>query len=153
MCDFVLRELTADSGGFITALDADSEGEEGKFYRWEKSEVEAALTADEYKLFAGLYGLDRAANFEAKYYVPQLARPLAESAAEMQLTEAALSEGTLAQRLQPIREKLLSLRSRRIRPAADTKILTAENGLMIGGLADCGRILKEPRYIAAAQRR
>ena len=61
-------------GGFYAALDADSDGEEGEFYRWDKTEVEGALAADEYSLFAKLYGLDRAPNFEEKFYVPQLAR-------------------------------------------------------------------------------
>jgi uncharacterized protein len=147
ICNFVLRELTDAGGGFYAALDADSEGEEGKFYRWEKNEVVAALTTAEFALFATVYGLDRAANFEDKYYVPQLAQPLAEIAAELKLTES-----TLETQLQPIRGKLLALRSKRIRPLTDSKILTAECGLMIGGLADAGRILQEPRYIAAAER-
>jgi len=147
LCEFVLRELTDRDGGFYAALDADSGGEEGKFYRWEKAEIEKALTADEFALFAGVYGVDRAANFEEKYYVPQLARPLAEIAAEMKLSEAALEA-----KLAPIRGKLLTVRGKRERPRTDAKILTADCGLMIGGLADAGRILKEPRYVAAAER-
>jgi len=147
MCDFVLRELTDAGGGFYAALDADSEGEEGKFYRWEKDEVEKALTADEFALFAKVYGLDRAANFEEKYYVPELSQPLAVTAAEMKLNEVSLDA-----KLAPIRQKLLDLRSKRQRPRTDTKILTAECGLMIGGLADAGRLFKEPRYIAAAEK-
>jgi uncharacterized protein YyaL (SSP411 family) len=147
LCDFVLRELTDQEGGFYSALDADSEGEEGKFYRWAKSEVEQALMADEFKLFASVYGLDRAPNFEEKYYAPQLSQPLAAIAAEMKLTEQGLEE-----KLLPIRSKLLAIRSKRQRPRTDTKIVTADNGLMIGGLADAGRILKEPRYIAAAEK-
>jgi len=147
LCDFVIRELTDQEGGFYSALDADSEGEEGKYYRWDKVEVEQALTADEYKLFAAVYGLDRAPNFEEKYYAPQLSQPLAEIAAEMKLTEQNLEE-----KLSPIRSKLLAIRSKRQRPRTDTKIVTSDNGLMIGGLADAGRILNEPRYIAAAEK-
>jgi uncharacterized protein len=147
LCDFVLRELTDKDGDFYAALDADSEGEEGKFYRWEKDEPEKVLKPEELALFAKVYGLDRAPNFEEKYYVPQLAQPLAQSAVEMKLSEVALEE-----KLAPIRKKLFDVRSKRQRPRTDTKILTADCGLMIGGLADAGRILREPRYIAAAER-
>jgi uncharacterized protein YyaL (SSP411 family) len=147
ICDFVLRELTDENGGFYAALDADSEGEEGKFYRWTKEEVEKTLTPDDFALFAAIYGLDRAPNFEEKYYVPQLARPLSETASELKLSEDALNA-----RLAPIRHKLFQVRSQRARPRTDTKIVTAENGLMIAGLADTGRILKEPRYVAAAEK-
>ncbi len=151
-CDFVLRELTDVTGGFYTALDADSANEEGSseegaFYRWQKSEIEQALTADEFSLFASAYGLDKSPNFEEKFYVPQLIRPLSEVAAEMKLSEAVLEN-----RFAPIREKLLQMRNQRRRPRTDTKIVTADNGLMIAGLADAGRLLKEPRYVAAAEK-
>lgn len=145
LCDFVLRELTDAGGAFYAALDADSEGEEGKFYRWERPEVEQVLTADEFKLFAQVYGLDGNPNFEEKFYAPQLSKPLAETAASLKLTEADLEA-----KLAPIRKKLFDVRAPRVRPRTDTKILTADNGLMIGGLADAGRLLKEPRYVAAA---
>jgi len=147
LCDFVLRELTDTGGGFFAALDADSEGEEGKFYRWEKAELAAALTSGELELFAKVYGADGAPNFDEKFYVPQLAKPLAAIASEIKLSEAELEA-----KLAPIRRKLLDVRAKRPRPLTDTKILTAENGQMIGGLADAGRILKEPRYVAAAEK-
>jgi uncharacterized protein len=145
LCDFLLREMRDRSGGFYTAIDADSEGEEGKFYRWDKAEVEKALTADEFALVAQVYGLDRDPNFEEKFYAPQLSQPLADVAKELSLSEADLEA-----RLVPIRQKLLAIRNQRIRPITDTKLLAADNGLAIGGLADAGRILKEPRYIEAA---
>jgi uncharacterized protein YyaL (SSP411 family) len=147
ICDFLLREMSDPVGGFYTALDADSEGEEGKFYRWEKAEVEVALTADEFQLFASVYGLDGNPNFEEKYFVPQLAKPLAEIATDLKQTEAALET-----HLVPIRKKLYDVRAKRPRPLTDTKLLAADNGLAIGGLADAGRALQEPRYIAAAQK-
>ncbi|MEX2176207.1 MAG: thioredoxin domain-containing protein [Pirellulaceae bacterium] len=147
LCDFVLRELADQSGGFYTAIDADSEGEEGKFYRWEKAEVEKALSPAEWEVFAAVYGLERDPNFDEKYYVPQLAETLADTARERKLTEAQLEA-----QLVPIREKLLAVRNKRPRPRIDTKILAADNGLMIGGLADAGRILKEPRYVQAAEK-
>jgi uncharacterized protein YyaL (SSP411 family) len=147
LCDFVLRELTDSSGGFYTALDADSEGIEGKFYRWDKQEIEKALTADEYSLFASAYGLDRSPNFEEHYYALQHVRPLNEIA-----TEHKLSEEQLQAKLAPLRKKLLAIRDQRKRPLTDTKILTAENGLMIGGLADSGRVFNEARYLTAAEK-
>jgi uncharacterized protein YyaL (SSP411 family) len=147
LCEFVLRELADGTGGFYAALDADSEGEEGKFYRWDKADVESALAPDDFKLFAAVYGLDRAPNFEEKYYVPRLSRPLAEIAAELKIGEKVLNE-----RLAPLCARLLEIRNKRPRPRTDTKILAADNGLMIGGLADVGRIFNEPRYVAAAER-
>jgi uncharacterized protein YyaL (SSP411 family) len=147
ICDFLLREMADPAGGFVTAFDADSEGEEGKFYRWDKAEVQKLLTAEEFTLFASVYGLDREPNFEEKFYVPQLAQPLAEIAAAKKLTEAELEK-----QLAPIRQKLLAVRAKRIPPLVDTKLLAADNGLVIGGLADAGRILKEPRYVAAAEK-
>jgi len=147
LCEFVLREMTHEGGAFYAALDADSEGEEGKFYRWEKAEVQKTLSAEEFALFARVYGLDGEPNFEEKYFAPQLSKPLAESAAEMKLTEAALEA-----RLAPLRKKLFDVRAPRVRPRTDTKVLTSDSGLMIGGLADAGRILKESRYVAAAEK-
>jgi uncharacterized protein YyaL (SSP411 family) len=147
LCDFVLVEMTDEQGGFYAALDAESEHEEGKFYRWDKSEVEKALSAEEFALFAFCYGLDGDPNFEEKYYAPQLPRPLAELASQKKITEEELEA-----QLIPIRKKLFELRAKRPRPLTDTKILTADNGLMIGGLADAGRILKEPRYLEAASK-
>ena len=147
ICDFVLREMTDEGGGFYAAIDADSEHEEGKFYRWEKDEIQKLLAAGEYELFAKVYGLNGEPNFEEQFYVPQLAQPMAEIAAALKTTDSMLE-----QRLAPIRAKLLAARNKRTRPLTDTKILTADNGLMIAGLADSGRILKEPKYIAAAEK-
>jgi uncharacterized protein YyaL (SSP411 family) len=147
LCDFVLRELTDSSGGFYTALDADSEGEEGKFYRWSKTEIEETISAEEFSFITTVYNLDRAPNFEQHYYVLQLAKPPAEIAADLKITDE-----QFAAKLKPIHQKLLTLRDKRPRPLTDSKILTAENGLMIAGLADAGRALKEPRYIAAAEK-
>jgi len=145
LLDFVLREMKAPHGGFYAALDAESEAIEGKFYRWTKEELEKALTPEEFTLFSSVYGIDKAPNFEEEFYAPQFDRSLALIAADHNTTEAAL-----AAKLAPINAKLLVLRNRRVRPLTDTKILTGWNGLMIGGLADAGRILKEPRYTSAA---
>ncbi|MFP6619274.1 MAG: thioredoxin domain-containing protein, partial [Pirellulaceae bacterium] len=147
MLDFVLREMTDPEGGFYSALDAESEDIEGKFYRWEKEEVEKLLSKEEFKIFAVVYGLDRSPNFEEEYYAPQLSRSMLELAGEQGIKPAELEA-----KLLPIRRKLLAHRDKRPRPLTDTKILTGWNGLMIRGFADAGRILKEPRYIQAAER-
>jgi uncharacterized protein YyaL (SSP411 family) len=147
ICDCVLREMTDPAGGFYSAIDAESEHEEGKFYRWKKEEVKDLLSVEEYELFAAAYGLQEKPNFEEEYYAPQLSQPLAELAAGRKMPLAQLEE-----RLQASREKLLAARSKRPRPLTDKKVLTSWNGLMIRGLADAGRVLKEPRYVKAAQR-
>ena len=147
MLRFVLREMTSPEGGFYSALDAESEDVEGMFYRWEKAQVQKLLTADEFKLFASVYGLDAEPNFEEHYFAPQLSRPFAETADDRKQTEAELE-----QQLAPIRKKLFDARARRERPLTDTKILTSWNGLMIRGFADAGRGLKDESYVAAARR-
>ncbi|MDB2686221.1 thioredoxin domain-containing protein [Mariniblastus sp.] len=139
--DFVSRELTSSDGGFYSSLDAESEGEEGKFYRWTIAELKSSLSPTEFDLFAKVYRINEPPNFEQKYYAPQLKQTLAKSAAEMSLDEQQLDA-----RLKPIREKLFKQREKRIRPLLDTKILTAWNGLMIRGYADAGRILDKPAY-------
>ncbi len=146
MLRFVLREMTSPEGGFYSALDAESEDVEGMFYRWEKAQVQKLLTADEFKLFASVYGLDAEPNFEEHYFAPQLSRPFAETADDRKHTEAELE-----QQLAPIRKKLFDARARRERPLTDTKILTSWNGLMIRGFADAGRGLKDESYVAAAR--
>ncbi|MCO6459638.1 MAG: thioredoxin domain-containing protein, partial [Pirellulaceae bacterium] len=147
LADFVLREMTSPGGAFYSALDAESEHVEGKFYRWEMEQVEELLGADGFALLAGVYGLDAEANFEEQFYVPQLSQPFHELAEARQLTAAELHA-----RLAPLRQRLLEARNQRPRPLTDDKILTSWNGLMIRGLADAGRLLREPRYVAAAER-
>ena len=142
--DFVTRELVAESGGIYSSLDAESEGVEGKFYRWELDEIKATLTEPEFKMFAAIYGLNDPPNFE-EHYAPQLKKRITEVAADRS-TDLAKLESELA----PIRKKLFEARGKRVRPLLDTKILTAWNGLMIRGFADGGRVLKKPEYIQTA---
>ena len=143
--NFVSRELTSKDGGFYSSLDAESEGEEGKFYRWTKAELKSALSPTEFDLFAKVYRINETPNFEQKYYAPQLKQTMAQTAAEMSMNEQQLTA-----KLKPIREKLFELRGKRVRPLLDNKILTAWNGLMIRGYADAGRILEKPAYIDIA---
>lgn len=134
--EFVRRELTSPDGAFYSALDADSEGEEGRFYVWTSKELDDALGAGEdARLFKKVYSAEQP-NFEGKYHVLRLAR-------------ASADEPTLA-RLAPLRAKLLEARAKRERPFLDTKVLTGWNGQMIAAYARAGEVLKEPKYVAAA---
>jgi uncharacterized protein YyaL (SSP411 family) len=142
---FVSRELTSPTGAFYSSLDAESEGEEGKFYRWTKNELESVLNEKEFELFASVYRINEAPNFEKEFYAPQLAIPMKGHADAMSLPELELQL-----KLEPIREKLFKHRGKRIKPLLDKKILTAWNGLMIRGFADSGRVLNKPKYIQSA---
>lgn len=145
--DFLLRELRdANEGGFYAALDAETEGEEGKFYRWTREELQMALSKEEYALAAQIYGFREPPNFEEEWYVPELAHSLVDVAQERKETEP-----QLVAQLRPIRDKLLAVRNRRPRPLTDSKVLTAENGLAIRGLADAGRLLGEEKYLVFAE--
>ncbi len=143
---FVGREMTDACGGFYSALDAETDGDEGAFYVWTRPEVKAELEPGEFDLFADAYGVAREPNFEERY-VFELARPLAETAARHKLTL-----GQLDERLRKSREKLLAARGRRERPLTDSKILTSSNGLMIRGFADAGRLFGNDDYLARARR-
>ena len=150
-CDWVLRDMTDDGGAFYSALDADSEGEEGKFYLWTPGEVTAALaeTGSDAARFCGLYNILPEGNFrdEATGHVSGANIPyLAVGASGRELLDA------LPPDMQAAREQLREIRNHRVWPAKDDKILTSWNGLMIGALAFCGVTLDEPRYLDAARR-
>jgi uncharacterized protein YyaL (SSP411 family) len=141
----LLREMRAPEGGFYSALDADSEGHEGKFYVWTPDEVRALLTEAEYAVAARVYGFDAPPNFENASWNPILARSLQQVAAELGLPEA-----EAAARLQSARQKLFAARETRVRPGRDDKQLTSWNALMIGGLAHAGRVMNRPAWVAEA---
>ena len=145
--EWVSREMTMDQGGFYSALDAESEGEEGKFYRWDKKEVQSALSDAEFKLFAEVYGLDQDPNFEEKYYAPQLGKSPADIAKSQSMSWVDLDK-----KLAPIRKKLFDIRTKRERPLLDNKVLTSWNGMMIRGFADAGRLLENKAYVEAAEK-
>jgi uncharacterized protein len=142
--DWVLRDMRSPQGGFYSSLDADSEGHEGKFYVWTASEVQARLTPQEFAAFSRRFGLDRGANFEGEWHlhihetVDAIATALGESAQAV----TALIESA--------RAKLLQVRTLRVWPARDEKILTAWNALMIKGLAIASRVLRRPDLADAA---
>jgi len=131
--DYVLRDMTAPHGGFFSATDADSEGEEGTFFVWSEDEIRALLGART-DAFVRFYGITRRGNFEGRsvLYVP---RP----------------DEREWERLAAERATVLAARSARPLPLRDEKILSAWNGLMISAMAVGGRVLAEPRYVAAAR--
>jgi uncharacterized protein YyaL (SSP411 family) len=143
---WLVREMRAPQGAFYSALDADSEHEEGKFYVWTSQEVAAALSTDEYAVLARHYGLDRPANFEGGHWHFHVACPLDQVAQElgMKLDNAQCV-------LDSARTKLMNLRAQRVRPGRDDKILTSWNALMIKGLAYAGSAFGREDWIALAQ--
>ncbi len=143
--DWLLREMRAPDGGFYSALDADSEGHEGKFYVWTADEVRALLSAEEYAVAAPIYGFDLPPNFENTSWNPVLARPLQQVAAEL-----GLDEEVAAALLSCARRKLFAARETRVRPGRDDKQLTSWNALMIAGLSHAGRVMARPDWIAEA---
>jgi uncharacterized protein YyaL (SSP411 family) len=145
--DFVLSEMASPEGGFLSAIDAETDGHEGAYYTWTAAELEAALPGGEGDLFRRAYGLVGPPPFEGARYVLHLPKPLAETA-----SATGLSEEELRRRLEPARRALLAARQRREHPLVDDKVLTDWNGLTIGALARSGQILGEPRYVDAARR-
>jgi len=153
-CEWVLREMTDPGGGFHSAVDADSEGEEGKFYLWTREEVLEVLGADEGELFCRVYGVEDGGNFReeasgrrAGRNILHLDRPI-----EVSAKVEGLAADELRRRLAAAREKLLARRDGRVRPHTDDKVLAGWNGLMIGALGFAGRRCERPDFVAAAER-
>jgi uncharacterized protein len=136
ICEYVLRDLRDPGGGFHSAEDADSEGEEGRFYVWTRAEVDAAL-GELAEPLCRAYDVREAGNWEG--------RNILRLAPGGPGGEAADAPG-----LARARAKLLEARGRRVRPHRDDKVLAGWNGLMLGALARVGAALDEPRYVEAA---
>ncbi len=145
--DWVIREMQSTDGGYYSTLDADSEGEEGKFYVWTQEEVEQALeNKTELDVVRKIYGLDQPANFEGKwnFCVKQNTNDIAGQSGQ--------DETEVNNALSSARKKLFNRREQRIRPGRDEKILTSWNGLMIKGMAEAGRLTGEEKFIDSAHR-
>ena len=143
--DYVLREMTDPAGGFYATQDADSEGEEGKFYVWGRDELRANLSDDDCALAERLWGVSARGNFEG-HNILYIARPLADVAVEL-----SLSEDQAATALTRIRHTLYERRAARVWPARDDKVIAAWNGLMLRALAEAARALGRADYRAAAE--
>jgi len=142
--DYVLLEMRHEAGGFYSSLDADSEGVEGKFYVWSADEIRGALGEDA-DAFMRIYGVSEEGNWEGQ------------SILNLHLDSNALAEqlgidpGVLDARMAAARNTLYGIRSERVWPGLDDKVLTAWNGLMLAALAEAGSALDRPDYAAAAR--
>jgi uncharacterized protein YyaL (SSP411 family) len=135
--DFIRRKLGHEQGGFYSAIDAETDGEEGRCYVWRKDELQQTLDVEELALLSQVYALSEP-NFEDRFVL--LRHQLTNELTEQQQS-----------RLDEIRARLLRLRDQREAPLVDTKILTAWNGLAIRAFADGGRLLEDQRCLAMAQ--
>ena len=127
------REMTTPDGAFSASLDADSEGEEGKFYVWTRAEIAEALGAENAALFVQHYDVSEEGNFEGHNILNRLNSLLRSTEDEA--------------RLKLLRDELLMLRSIRVRPGLDDKVLADWNGMMIAALANAGTMLEEPSWV------
>jgi uncharacterized protein YyaL (SSP411 family) len=144
--DYVLREMTDKHGAFFSTQDADSEGVEGKFFVWTKQEIDTILGPDDAKFFGSIYDVTETGNWEG-HNILHLSRPLDVEAKMLSLPLEALRE-----RLRLCKQKLVAVRSQRVWPARDEKILTAWNALMINAFAKAANVLEKPEYAQAADR-
>jgi uncharacterized protein YyaL (SSP411 family) len=151
---YVGRRLTSPEGAFYSAEDADSEGEEGKFYVWTREEIDRVLGADRGELYARAYDIEKDGNWVDEAHgtrpgtnIPHLDQDPARLAEELKGDPAAI-----ALELEGCRKTLEEARERRPRPHRDDKILTAWNGLMAAALAKAARALDRPAYAAMAAR-
>ena len=142
--DYVLREMRHEDGGFYSSQDADSEGVEGKFYVWSADEIREALGEDA-DTFMRIYGVSDEGNWEGHNILNLHLDPKG-LAAQLDVAPAALDA-----RMTEARAKLYALRSKRIWPGLDDKVLTSWNGLMLAAFAEAGQALRRPDYIEAAE--
>jgi uncharacterized protein YyaL (SSP411 family) len=134
--DYLLRDMLDPSGGFHSSEDADSEGEEGRFYVFTPAQVASALGAEDGVRFCAAYGITAQGNFEHGTSVPH---------------RFAATPGTDFEALEPLRLRLRAMRDTRVRPGKDDKILAAWNGLTLSALARGFQVLGDPRYLGAAR--
>jgi uncharacterized protein YyaL (SSP411 family) len=172
---WLAREMTTPDGAFSASLDADSEGEEGKFYVWSRDEIEAALGPRDAEFFARIYDVTPGGNFEGHNILNRLASLAEPKKSDEPATAAAKNSSPgnghsgdravpdadylIAQkrradnvvRLAALRDKLLAARAKRVRPGLDDKVLADWNGLMIAALVNAGTMLREPSWIGMAK--
>ena len=143
---YVLREITGPHGGFYSSQDADSEGEEGKFFVWTPEEIRGVLGEDRGNLVGGFFGLTEAGNFEGQTIlnVPQPPEDFSQ--------EYDIPLEDLMEMVQAGKEALLQAREERVHPLRDDKVLSSWNGLMLRALAEAGAALGRGDYLEAARK-
>jgi len=151
---YVLRDMTMPEGGFCSAEDADSEGEEGKFYLWTQEEIRQALGDEEADFVAKVFNIEKDGNFveqatgkKSGVNILHLRKSLGELASDLNL-----SQQDLQAHLEVLRQKLFAYRESRVHPMKDDKILTDWNGLMIAALAKGAQAFDKPEYAEVACR-
>lgn len=143
---FLKRELLSDENGFYSSLDADSEGEEGKFYVWNKKELEQ-LIGNDFDLFSAYFNVNETGHWENGNYILLRTQTDEEFAQDHNLAVAELKQKT-----NHWKQKLLEIRSKRIRPGLDDKILTSWNAMTISGLVACYRAFEMNDYLNLAEK-
>ena len=151
--DYVLRDMTSVEGGFYSAEDADSEGEEGKFYIWDYEELKQILTNQEFQLSEKFYNIKQNGNFRPETGEKENLNILYQTmSVEDFLRYFKMTEKELLANLEKIRKKLFKIRSMRIHPENDDKILTDWNGLMIAALAKAAQVFENNNYVDSAEK-
>ena len=144
---WMMRDMQADDGGFFSSFDADSEGEEGRFYVWRRNAVRKLLTDQEFLVFATLYGIDKQPNFEGRAWNPHRY-----DSWKSVVFRLGLDPNEARALLESAKQKLFDEREKRIKPARDDKILASWNGLAIKGMVRAGASLARTDYLDAAER-
>ena len=147
MLDYVLGDMTSPKGGFYSAEDADSGGEEGRFYVWEESEIDKLLPTEEADICKSFYNIQAKGNYKEESSGMKTGKNLLFTDSSSDSLSKEVPEN-----LEDIRNKMLRERNGRIRPKRDDKILTNWNGLMIGAFAKGGVLLSDKRFIRAAMK-
>jgi uncharacterized protein len=144
--DYVLRDLTHPGGGFYSAEDADSEGQEGKFYCWTKDELSKLLTVEEFNVAVKHFGITAEGNFiDHSHPAPLSGQNV------LSIVNPAVSDADLPV-LAAAKSKMSAARAKRVRPQLDDKVLASWNGLMLGAFARAGAVLGDEKYRAAAEK-
>lgn len=144
---WVVREMQAPQGGYCSSLDADSEGEEGRFYVWDRDQLRAQLDRDAFAVVERHYGLDGPPNFEERRWHLVVARSLDEVANDL-----GRSPDDAATLLARARARLVEARAQRVHPGRDDKVLTSWNALMIGAMARAARVFERSDWLESAER-
>ncbi|MBC8479402.1 MAG: thioredoxin domain-containing protein [FCB group bacterium] len=148
---YVIRDMVSPEGGFYSAEDADSEGEEGVFYVWSEDELHQVLSGDEFIFAAQVFNIRQGGNYPGEGYRDKLNIPHKTKSNEKLAAELGLDLNLFNRKYASIRTKLFDHREKRVHPFKDDKILTDWNGLMITALSRAGQILAEPSYLEAAE--
>ncbi len=151
--EYVLRDMTSPEGGFYSAEDADSEGEEGKFYLWSEKEIKEALN-EEAELITKVYNTSKEGNYGDEIHGKSTGKNILHQKKSLSkyVKDFNLTNQGFFERMEGARKKLIEIREKRVHPSKDDKILTDWNGLMIAAMAKGARAFKNDLYVDAAKK-